>query len=354
MKDILIAMKLIAAAMSLALVAGCSESVAEKSDSAKTRAGKIGNLSAAATTDSPAKPSERTFRFDYGFELTDLPADATVRVWMPVPPSNRHQAVAELDRKLPAQATVSKEAKYGNAILYLEPQVPATGQLDFQVSYRVERKEVRGREPSGGNVTIEPTDHERFLAPNANVPLEGKPLELIAGLNLPQAGLGLGRRLYDRVDEHMKYDKSKPGYGRGDVNWACDSRFGNCTDFHSLFVSLARSQGLPARFEIGFPIPENRDSGTIDGYHCWAYFFVENHGWIPIDISEADKQPDKKDYFFGNLTPDRVVFTTGRDLELVPRQAGKPLNFFVYPYIEVNGKPWPRENTQTRFAFQEL
>lgn len=338
------------AALLLAMIAGCSESVAERVGSKETRAAKPG----AAPSDSQTRPSARTFRFDYGFELTDLPADAKVRVWMPVPPSNRHQTIAEFGRNLPARATVSKEKKYGNAILYLEPQAPATGKLNFQVSYRVERKEVRGRKPSDRNLVIKPADHKRFLAPNTNVPLEGKPLELLAGLKLPQAGLGLGRRLYDRVDEHMKYDKSKPGYGRGDVNWACDSRFGNCTDFHSLFVSLARSQGLPARFEIGFPIPEQQDSGAIGGYHCWAYFFVEKHGWVPIDISEADKQPEKKDYFFGNLTPDRVVFTTGRDIELVPRQAGKPLNYFVYPYVEVDGKPWPKEKMQKRFAFQEL
>jgi transglutaminase-like putative cysteine protease len=350
MKDILIATKLLIAALLLAMIAGCSESVAEKGNSAEIRADKP----VAATTESQAKLHARTFRFDYGFALTDLPTDARVRVWMPVPPSNRHQTVAELDRKLPAQASVAKETKYGNVMLYLEPKVTKTGELDFQVSYRVERKEVRGRKPSDSDLVIKTADRKRFLAPNVTVPLEGKPLELIAGLKLPQAGLGLGRRLYDRVDEHMTYDKSKPGYGRGDVNWACDSRFGNCTDFHSLFVSLARSQGLPARFEIGFPIPENRESGSIGGYHCWAYFFVENHGWVPIDISEADKQPDKKDYFFGNLTPDRVVFTTGRDIELVPRQTGKPLNYFVYPYVEVNGKPWPRENMQTRFGFQEL
>jgi hypothetical protein len=350
MKDILIAAKLLVAALLLAMSAGCSESVAEKSSPA---APAVKNLNATAT-ESQTKPSVRTFRFDYGFELTDLPADAKVRVWMPVPPSNRHQTIAELGRDLPAKATVSKEKKYGNSVLYLEPQVPATGELDFQVSYRVERKEVRGRIPNDRNLTIKPAEQKRFLAPNVNVPLEGKPLELLAGLELPSTGLGLGRRLYDRVDDHMKYDKSKPGYGRGDVNWACDSRFGNCTDFHSLFVSLARSQGLPARFEIGFPIPENMEAGTIGGYHCWAYFFVANHGWVPIDISEADKQPDKKDYFFGNLTPDRVVFTTGRDIELVPRQAGKPLNYFVYPYVEVNDKPWPKEKTRKRFAFQEL
>ena len=350
MKDILFAAKLLVAALLLAMITGCSESVAEKGNPVETR---VDDLDASPTT-SRTMPSARTFRFDYGFELTDLPADAKVRVWMPVPPSNRHQTVSELERNFPAKATISKETKYGNSVLYLEPQVSETGDLNFQISYRVERKEVRGRKPSGGNIATNPADHKRFLAPNVNVPLEGKPLELLAGLELPQGGLGLGRRLYDRVDDHMKYDKSKPGYGRGDVNWACDSRFGNCTDFHSLFVSLARSQGLPARFEIGFPIPEKQESGAIGGYHCWAYFFVKNHGWVPIDISEADKQPEKKDYFFGNLTPNRVVFTTGRDIELVPRQAGKPLNYFVYPYVEVNDKPWPKEKLQKRFAFQEL
>ncbi|MFQ5732583.1 MAG: transglutaminase-like domain-containing protein, partial [Planctomycetaceae bacterium] len=197
-------------------------------------------------------------------------------------------------------------------------------------------------------------DRKRFLAPNAKVPLDGKPLELLAGLKLPNEGLGLGRKLYNRVDAHMKYDKSKPGYGHGDVLWACDSRSGNCTDFHSLFISLARSKGLPARFEIGFPLPKNRRSGTIGGYHCWAHFFVENHGWVPVDISEADKNPDRKDYFYGNLTEDRVAFTTGRDLELVPRQAGKPLNYFVYPYVEVDGKPWPKDKVQLRFGFEDL
>jgi hypothetical protein len=31
--------------------------------------------------------------------------------------------------------------------------------------------------------------------------------------------------------------------------------------------------------------------------------------------------------------------TRGRDLLLVPRQAADPLNYFVYPYAEADGKP---------------
>lgn len=185
------------------------------------------------------------------------------------------------------------------------------------------------------------------------VPVEGRPQQLLAGLQFSDDPLQVARVLYDRVDEHVRYDKSEAGYGNGDVLWVCDSQFGNCTDFHSLFISFARSQGLPARFEIGFPLPPARGSGAIGGYHCWAFFHAHRRGWVPVDISEADKHPELKEYYFGNLTADRVTFTTGRDIQLVPPQDGPPLNYFVYPHIEVDGKPCPREQIKLNFTYQD-
>jgi len=152
----------------------------------------------------------------------------------------------------------------------------------------------------------------------------------------------------------MRYSKEGTGWGRGDAVWACDSRYGNCSDFHSLFISLARSQKIPAKFEIGFPLPPKRGAGEIAGYHCWAMFHPTGHNWIPVDISEANKNPAMKDYYFGNLTEDRVTFSTGRDIDLVPRQNGKPLNFFIYPYVEVDGKPYPAEKILRSFGFRDL
>ena len=81
---------------------------------------------------------------------------------------------------------------------------------------------------------------------------------------------------------------------------------------------------------------------------------ADSHGWIPVDISEADKHPEMKEYYFGNLTENRVTFTTGRDIDLVPRQASPSLNYFVYPYIEVDGKPWPRESTRQAFSYTDV
>jgi transglutaminase-like putative cysteine protease len=193
-----------------------------------------------------------------------------------------------------------------------------------------------------------------FLKPDALVPIDGKPLTLLAGKDLPRDELLLGRTLYDLVNGHMRYSKEGQGWGVGDAVWACTSGYGNCSDFHSLFISLARSQGVPAKFEIGFPLPPERGQGEIAGYHCWAWFKPRGYDWTPVDISEANKNPQLREYYFGNLTENRVTFSVGRDLILVPPQSGPPLNFFVTPYVEVDGKPYPPEKMQLTLAYEDL
>jgi transglutaminase-like putative cysteine protease len=100
---------------------------------------------------------------------------------------------------------------------------------------------------------------------------------------------------------------------------------------------MLRSQGIAARFLIGLPIPDGAE-GEIGGYHCWAEFYDANRGWLPVDASDAKKKGLKEAYF-GTLPNDRIEFTVGRDLVLVPPQKGDPINYFVHPYAEVDGKP---------------
>ena len=67
-------------------------------------------------------------------------------------------------------------------------------------------------------------------------------------------------------------------------------------------------------------------------------FFWDGGKWVPVDASDADKDPTRADYLFGTLDMNRVAFTGGRDLQLSPAPAAGPLNFLVYPYCEVDGK----------------
>jgi transglutaminase-like putative cysteine protease len=207
-------------------------------------------------------------------------------------------------------------------------------------------------EHAGHEQSLSAEDRRTYLAPEPMVPLDGKIRELALdatkGLTVEEEK---ARAIYDKVTSMLKYDKSGTGWGRGDALFACDAKRGNCTDFHALLIGMARSVGIPARFAIGLPLPPPRGSGEIAFYHCWAEVYVTGRGWIPVDSSEASKNPTKRDYFFGHHDENRLEFSRGRDLRLVPPQHGPPLNFFVYPYAEVDGKP--HEAFEHKFAFTD-
>jgi transglutaminase-like putative cysteine protease len=303
-----------------------------------------------ATADTATEPPKsRCFNFTYAGAVKGLQPGRRVRLWLPVPPDNDDQHVERVARQLPANPDYAVESKAGNRILFLESGAPADGRLPFSVTYRVIRKEVVEK-PSPRSEDIAP-----YLRPDALVPIGGKPANTLLALHRPlKDQLAEGHWLYDLVDSRMQYRKDRPGWGRGDAAWACDSRFGNCTDFHSLFMSLARTEGIPVKFEIGFPIPPKPGGGEVKGYHCWAKFKPAGHGWVPVDISEANKDPTKRDYYFGHLCENRVSFSTGRDLVLVPKQDGPPLNFFIYPYAEVGGKSVPQEQIEHACRFEDV
>ncbi|HUA16760.1 MAG TPA: transglutaminase-like domain-containing protein [Verrucomicrobiae bacterium] len=296
----------------------------------------------------------RHFTFHYAFTVKDVPAGKKVRVWIPAAHSDRFQSVRVVSAKGDLPLRKTHEAKYGNEIYYAETTGAKQAELHFAVDYDVVRQERIALGSDAHLVAASLTRKERQddLQPNALVRITGLPAELAAKVTAGKTDpLAKARAIYDYVFTTMKYDKTGTGWGRGDVLYACDAKKGNCTDFHSLFISMARSQGIPARFEIGFPLPPpDKHSAEIAGYHCWSDFYVDGKGWIPVDISEAWKHPEKRDYFFGSHDVNRVQFTMGRDLRLSPPQQGKPLNYFVYPYVEVDGVEYPNVSLDFSFA----
>jgi transglutaminase-like putative cysteine protease len=314
---------------------------------------------AAQTTSDARKfsPPTRTFRFTYHFTIKDIPSETKrVRVWVPLPQTDRHQIVRVRAIKAPCKTRMTQEPEYGNRMLYAEIQNPAPGESKFTLEYKITRHEYsRGDyaqlERGDQKPTIVPASMNRLIAPDSLIPTDGKIKELAVEVTGSQSGtVAKAKAAYDYFFTNMRYDKTGSGWGRGDAVWACDSKRGNCTDFHSPFIGVLRSDGIPARFDIGFPLPEDKDKGDIPGYHCWAEFYARKTGWVPVDISEAWKAKEKRDYFFGSVDTNRVQFSTGRDITLSPKQDGPALNYFIYPYVEVDGKPYEKVDKQFSFA----
>ncbi len=314
-------------------------------------------LAAAAVfaADTLPGPRERSLTFEYSVSVKDLPADARfVDLWVPVPHDDPYQKISGLRIETPFPHTTATDHD-GNVILHLRVARPPSGSVPLALRFRAVRKEhiqlltTAEARPESKAVL------DRWLSPDRLVPLDDQirkwAREVVEAANA-SSDLEMARAIYRHVVATVKYDKSGKGWGNGDIYYACDARRGNCTDFHAIFIGYARALGIPARFAIGFPLPSERGQGKIAGYHCWAEFYAKGIGWVPVDASEAGKNPDKRDYFFGSHDENRVEVSRGRDLILTPRQKADPLNYFVYPYAEVDGQKYT--SLDTAYGYKDL
>lgn len=319
-----------------------------------------------------------TTRFTYQATVPAVPVGAKqLDVWLPIPSDSPLQSVRDLTVESPISYKITREKKFGNRMIYVH--VPAT-QTAFSivVSFVVERhkplNDLENKDPEKKDLkksnVEKPTDAHQtgsdfsqwqqplLLKSDKKVPVGGRyrtlAQDVIQGQSAPAAQM---RALFEHVVATMQYDykKESPHLGEGDVAFVCDYKKGNCSDLHSYLISLDRSLAIPAVLEYGFPISGVPVAdplpveGIISGYHCWMWFHdpavTTNAGWVAVDAADARRwldagRPDKKDYLFGHLIPERsaVTMSRGRDLTLLPAQKARPLNYFIYPYAEADGK----------------
>lgn len=293
------------------------------------------------------KPGDsRTFAVIYNGQVKDIPAGTRkLRVWMPVPQDSGVQKIRDLN--FSRDMSFANESKYGNRIAYAEIESPGNA-VEITMKFVCTRDEIKSDlEKLAGDGADPAGSFKVFRGPDSLVLVDDEMKKLSNDITKGRKdSVDKARAIYDYVLEKMTYDKSGKGWGTGSTRYACDVGKGNCTDFHALFNSLCRAQGIASGFEIGLYLPyEKGKQEPPGGYHCWAFFRVPGKSWVPVDASEADRFPDRANYFFGGHTSNRVTLSTGRDITLSPKQDGTPLNYFLNPYAEADGKPVKCEKT---------
>lgn len=283
---------------------------------------------------------EDEFEFKYAVKLPEITEEA--KMWIPVAKSDGFQTIKLIALNAPGKQEMLEEKEFNNTILYLELSPEHSGQ-SVELIYNVKRKEKGPYEEKNINPEI-------YLAADPLIPVGGRFTSIADDALVGKqedSELMKARALYDYIIDNMKYRKAGL-YGTGDANYACDSRSGNCTEFHSFFISLARSAGIPARFSIGAAIPSERNDGGVNGYHCWAEFYAEGKWW-PIDISEANKYTALATYYFGHHPANRIEFSRGRDLKVVPGPLSGPIKFLAYPVFEIGNQS---ATAEVNFSFK--
>ncbi|MCR4304578.1 MAG: transglutaminase-like domain-containing protein [Gallionella sp.] len=273
-----------------------------------------------------------------------------VRVWIPYPVSNSTQDISHVRVSGNfSQSGVYGEKETGNLALYAEWTTPTKDRaitLTFDATAReLIKKDFPAVEPAI------PVEIKEYLKSTAFIPTDGKVREIALNItNDKQKISEKARAVYQWVVENMTRDPDVKGCGTGEVEIQIVKRSGKCADISSVFVSIARAAGVPAREVFGLRLGKKDDEDMTGGHHCWSEFYVPGYGWVPADAADVRKimlveELDIKDaqnhidYYFGGVDQYRIALARGgRGYYLNPRQNDGPLNYFMYPYAEVNGK----------------
>jgi transglutaminase-like putative cysteine protease len=310
----------------------------------------------------------------------------TVRVWFAVPQEDAYSTVRDFTVTSGYAVRYDRDS-WGNRVGYVDISNPRDEQVILKEEFDLMRTEVRNTFSAADTRPL--TDQERralaaYLQPATNVVINDDIRKLAASITGGETNPVLAaRKLYDWTYKNVNYWVKDPDHLKaspvGSTEYCLRTKTGNCTDFHSLFASLAIASGIPTRMVYGSLLKPTLNGMDVDAsYHCWIQFFAPRLGWLPLDASLAniyaediplnDKNrklvelttstgyhgadKDKVAYYFGNLDERRLVWSIGRDLTMQPPQDDGPVNSLPKMYVEIDGKQstdWTRQ-----FTYKEL
>jgi transglutaminase-like putative cysteine protease len=293
-------------------------------------------------------PSSKQGKISMNFSIRTNNTTESVRLWIPYPVSNEYQQITnyQINGNYDYQG-IFRQSESGTMILYADWQNPE----DFpqlNLTFHIKRME-RIRKNFTESFDKIPVEVKPYLEETSLGPTDGIVKEIADEIVEDNESILLKAiAIYDYLIEHGERDPNLSFCGDGDVCTLLSNLRGKCADFSSVYVALARSVGVPSREIFGTRMGT---VGDITGaYHCHAEFYLPSFGWIPADPSDVAKLMLKqdldledpavikaRDYYFGRQSETYVDLSMGRDVILNPEQDGEPLNYFMYPYAEVDG-----------------
>ncbi len=92
--------------------------------------------------------------------------------------------------------------------------------------------------------------------------------------------------LAEWVERNVNYDlNTLTETASQKASWVLDNRQGVCDEMTSLFVAMARSLGIPARFASGISYTTSPLFSENWQPHGWAEVFFPGYGWVSFDIT---------------------------------------------------------------------
>jgi transglutaminase-like putative cysteine protease len=294
---------------------------------------------------------ERQGIVTFNIILNTEKASEKARLWLPYPLSDEFQSIEN----------VKVNGNHSYSAIYREPESEVvylyaewdrnSKEKSLIMSFYARAEERIENNLRDKNLPV-PVEIEKYLEADKWAPTDGIVKEIADKITNGKTGiLEKSRAVYDWVVENTYRDPNIKGCGLGIVEQTLAERGGKCADISSVYVALARAAGVPARDVFGLRLGKEPEQDISSGFNCWAEFYLPGTGWVQVNPADVRKIMLKKklsinqaksyrEYYFGAVDEYRIVLERGaRGIVFNPKQDAEPLNYFMYPYAEIDGEP---------------
>lgn len=271
----------------------------------------------------PVLPVKMELTYTITVKPNVVPDGKTIRCWMPFPREGHvRQKNIKLLGSVPGNAIIAP----GNALqrtIYLEKTARKDEPAQFQVSFEVET--------SALYFDLEMEDIQPYLIENQI--FKAFTCERDPHILFSEKIKELGRRLVG--DETNPYKKVRAIYHwiNDSVRWASaleygiitnipeyvlETRHGDCGMQTLLFMTLARSQGIPVKWQSGWMLHR----GMVN-LHDWCEVYYEGMGWVPVDQSFGEQQSSEiklKNFYSSGIDSYRLIVNDDFARPLTPEK----------------------------------
>jgi transglutaminase-like putative cysteine protease len=284
-------------------------------------------------------------------------AGSIARIWLPCPQEYRQQKNVELIGSDPPAAKVAENGVAHRTLYYEQkiedPSKPIVVRAIFSYvsyAYYPVLSDERAR-PLAASAEMGQYLSERLPHIALTPELRAKVKEIVGEESNP---LARARKIFHWINGNVRYcAEEEYGVIPSISQKALTSLKGDCGVQGTLFVTMCRAAGIPARWQSGW------ETKPVDwNMHDWAEFYVEPWGWLPADVSygrQKSDDPKVREFYFGHQDSYRMIVNSDYGRELVPPKQSlrsEPADF-QRGEVEIDGKNLYFDEWDYDFKFEQ-
>ena len=250
-----------------------------------------------------APPVKMRVKYELNLQPNAVPDGEVVRCWLPYPrEDHRRQSNVKLLSVSESNYVIAPE-QHPHRTIYMEKiaqkDEPMKFAIEFSYQHAPEWFNLQGK-------TIPPydTQSELYQTYTAERPphiiftdsIKAVSERIIANETDPYQKM---KKIYEWVDTTFPWAGAREYSTLKNIpQYVLENGHGDCGQVTLLFMTLARYNGIPVRWQSGF----NMQPGGLN-LHDWSEFYIEGIGWIPMDQSFGIKTFSKNEdiqYFYTN------------------------------------------------------